>query len=232
MSRRRPWRAPRAARSVSRVALFLPWVSVVVVAVCLPEAGLVGRLEPEAPYPLGALPEVVLRDEHARGAAVLGRERLTSVGEDHPGLAARDVLERQVGRVAAVRVLGHELGCSLDPFEERVDRDASPDGVELRPLGHAVDVADDLLARQGTELLPGPAARLVQLAEDGKVPQLECRVRRRSGGEDGEVRSHILAGWDTREIDGRGATAPESARDDGRHLVLLSYRVHPTRYVS
>src|SRR6266436_9755828 len=128
MSRRRPRRAPRAARSVARVALFLPWVSVVVVAVCLPEAGLVARLEPEAPYPLGALPEVVLRDEHARGAAVLGRERFALVGEDHPGLAARDVLERQVGRVAAVRVLGHVLGRRLDPPEERVDRDTLPDG--------------------------------------------------------------------------------------------------------
>src|SRR5215472_13193994 len=229
VSRRQPRRVPRAARSVSRVALFLPWVAVVVVAVCLPEAGLVGRVEPEAPYPLGALPEVVVRDEQARGAAVLGLERLTSVGEDHPGLAARDVPERQVGRVAAVRVLGHVLGCRLDPFEERVDRDASPDGVELGPLGHAVDVAGDLLARQGTGLLPGPAARLVQLADDGKVPRLERRVRRRSGGEDGEVRGHMLAGWDTRGIDVRGATAPESARDDGCHLVLLSYRGHPTR---
>src|SRR3989441_10548391 len=110
MSRRRARRAPRAARSVSRVALFLPWVSVVVVAVCLPEAGLVGRLEPEAAYPLGALPEVEVRDEHARGATVLGRERLTSVGEDDPRLAACDVLERQVGRIAVGRVLGHVLG--------------------------------------------------------------------------------------------------------------------------
>src|SRR5262249_21841147 len=192
---------------------FLPWVSVVVVAVCLPETGLVGRLEPEPPYPLGALPEVVMRDEHAGGAAVLGRERLTSVGEDHPRLAARDVLEREVGRVAAVRVLGHELGCRLDPFEERVDRNAAPDGVELGPLGHAVDVAGDLLARQGTELLPGPTARSVQLADDGKVPRLQRRVRRRPGGENGEITGDVLAGWDACGIHVRGATAPESTRD-------------------
>src|SRR2546430_1344912 len=88
-ARVRPQRPPierrsSAARSVARVALFLPWVSVVVVAVCLPEAGLVGRLETEAPYPLGALPEVVVRNEHAGGAPVLGREQLTFVGEDHP----------------------------------------------------------------------------------------------------------------------------------------------------
>src|SRR5215470_12354143 len=213
VSRRRPRRAPRAARSVSRVALFLPWVSVVVVAVCLPEAGLVGRPEPQAPYPLGALPEVVLRDEHPRGAAVLGRQRPAVVGEDHPGLAARDVLQRQVGRVAAVRELGHELRCRLDTCQQRVDRDAPPDGVELRPLRHAVDVAGDLLARQGAELLPGPAPRLVQLADDRKVPQLQRRARRRPGGENGEITGDILTGRDTRGIDIRGATAPEPARD-------------------
>src|SRR5262249_37685516 len=142
---------------------------------------------------------------------------------------SRSVLDGSFVSVSLSRVLGHVLGCRLDPFEERVDRDASPHGAELRPLGHAVDVADDLLARQGAELLPGPAARLVQLAHDGKVPRLERRVPRRSGGEDGEVRGHILAGWDTRGIDVRGATAPEPARDDGCHLVLLSYRGHPTR---
>src|SRR5262245_25716642 len=45
----------------------------------------------------------------------------------------------------------------------------------------------------------------------------------------GEVRSHILAGRDTRRIDRRRAAAPEPARDDRGHRVLLSYRVHPTR---
>src|SRR6185312_15488783 len=98
-------------------------------------------------------------------------------------------------------------------FEQRVDRDASPDGVELRPLGHAVDVAGDLLARQGTELLPGPTARLGQLTDDREVPRLERRVRRRSGGQDGEITGDVLAGWETRGIHARGATAPESARD-------------------
>src|SRR5262249_26294071 len=142
---------------------------------------------------------------------------------------SRSVLDGSFVSVSLSRVLGHVLGFRLQPFEERVDRYASPHGVELRPLGHAVDVARDLLARQGTELLPGPAARLVQLADDGKVPQLERRVRRRSGREDGEVRSHILAGRDTRGIDVHGATTPESGGDDGGQLVLLSYRVHLTR---
>ena len=59
-----------------RVPLFLPGVGVVVVAVALPEAELVVVEELEAPDPLGALPEVALRDEEAERPAVLLLERL------------------------------------------------------------------------------------------------------------------------------------------------------------
>jgi len=88
-----------------------------------------------------------VRDEHARRAAVLRLERLASVAERDPCLAARHVLERQVGRVAAVAELDDVFGRRLDPVEQRVDGDALPDGVQLRPLGHAVDVTRHFLAR-------------------------------------------------------------------------------------
>src|SRR5207253_4894950 len=99
-----------------------------------------------------------------------------------------------------------------DHDEPRVDGDALPAGVQLRPLGDAVDVAGDLLARQVAELIPGPAPRLVDLADDREVPFLERRVRRRAGGEHREVRRHVLAGWDARGV-GVDAAAAESARD-------------------
>src|SRR5262245_4246440 len=104
---RRAW---RAARSVAPVALFLPRLAVVVVAVDLPEAGLVEGLEPEPAHPFGALPEVEVRDEHPGRPAVLRLERLAVVLVDDPGLSAGDVLERQVRRVAAVAVLDDVLG--------------------------------------------------------------------------------------------------------------------------
>jgi hypothetical protein len=75
-----------ASRQVSRPGSAVPaWVTVVVVAVRLPEAGLVARGEPQAAHPLGALPEVVVIDERARRATVLGRERLTTGGCDSRG---------------------------------------------------------------------------------------------------------------------------------------------------
>ena len=64
----------------------------------------------QAAHPLGALPEVEVRDEQARRAAVLRLERLAVVAERDPRLAARDVLERQVGRVAAVAERDDVLG--------------------------------------------------------------------------------------------------------------------------
>jgi hypothetical protein len=106
---------------------------------------------------------------------VLRLERLVAVAECDPRFAAGDVLERQVGGVATVRELDDVFGGGLDSVKQRIDGHALPDSVELRPLGHAVDVDGHLLAGQSLELLPRPAARLVHLADDREVPLLERR---------------------------------------------------------
>src|SRR5262245_16801649 len=120
--------------------MLFPRVAVDVVAVALPEPGLLGVAQLEAAYPLGALPEVEVWDEQASGATVLGGERRTLVLVGQPRLAAGDVLERQVRRVPAVAEGEYVAGCGLDAVEQRVDRDPTPGSVELRPLGHAMDV--------------------------------------------------------------------------------------------
>ena len=60
-----------SASSVAPVPLFLPWITIVVVAKRFPEAGLVLIAELEPPNPLGALPEVEVRHEEAGRAAML-----------------------------------------------------------------------------------------------------------------------------------------------------------------
>src|SRR3954453_3354562 len=125
-------RATVASRqSVALIALFKPRVSAVVVAEGLPEAGLVLLREREPAPPFGALPEVEVRDEQPGRAAVLGLEVVAVVGVDHPCLAAGDVLDRQVGRVATVAERGDVAALELDPVEQRVDRHAAPVGIEL-----------------------------------------------------------------------------------------------------
>src|SRR3954454_334824 len=100
--------------SVAPVPLFLPGIAVVVVAVALPEAGRILLRELQATDPLRALPEVQVRHEQPRRPAVLGSQRLASVFVHDPRLAARHLVERNVGRVDAVAPVDDELATGLD----------------------------------------------------------------------------------------------------------------------
>src|SRR4051812_27673297 len=150
-----------APRSVPRIALLFPGVTVVVVAVGLPEAGLVVVAQLEAADPLRVLPEVEMRDQQPGRTPVLGLERLAPVLVGDPCPATGQILERQVGRIAAVTPRGDVAGVGVDAFEQCVDRDPGPGGVELRPLGDAMDVGGDRFPRQRDELLPWPRHRLI-----------------------------------------------------------------------
>src|SRR5215207_8968416 len=84
---------PGARSRITLVALLEPWIAAVVVAVALPEPlhVVVEQLDPGDP--LGRLPEVQVRHQHAHGAAVLGRERLAVELPHDPRLAVEDVVE-------------------------------------------------------------------------------------------------------------------------------------------
>src|SRR6266550_7884607 len=152
-----------------------------------------------------------LHDALPISPAVLGLQRLAVVGEGNPGLAAGHVLEREIRRVAAVAEGHHVLGARLDAVEQDVERDAGPGSVELRPLGHAVDVLRDRLARQRLELLPGPRHRLVDGSLDREAPPVQRVMRRRPGREHREVVGHVLPGRDARRIYRRAAPPREAA---------------------
>src|SRR5687768_15310589 len=77
-----PGTPPRS--SVTLVPLLAPRIAAVVVAVLLPEAGLVAGQEGELRDPLGALPEVEVRDEQPDGTAVLDGQRLAVERPDDP----------------------------------------------------------------------------------------------------------------------------------------------------
>src|SRR4051794_3742159 len=99
-------RSVRGPRSVPPVPLLFPWIAVVVVAVGLPEAGLAVVAQLGAAAPLRALPEVQMRDQQPGRAAVLGLQRLATVLVGDPRPSAGQVLEREVGRIAAVTPRG------------------------------------------------------------------------------------------------------------------------------
>ena len=89
----------------------------------------------------------------------LQRLAVERVGEQDV-VVVEDV-ERQVGRVALLGVADdvRRGRADLGHLEDRLDRDALPGRVELRPAGDAVDVGVDLLARQRLELVPGQGER-------------------------------------------------------------------------
>src|SRR5262245_40495850 len=80
------------------VALLEPGIAVVVIAAHLPEARLVVHREFNALDPLGALPEVELRDHHAQRPAMLAADRLAVPAPGQQRVVGREVGERHVGR--------------------------------------------------------------------------------------------------------------------------------------
>src|SRR5262249_42626435 len=149
----------------------------------LPEARLIVRHEAQPADPLSRLPEVEVRDQETRRAAVLRRQWLAIEPGRYQALAIEQGFERQVGRVTpgAVR---HEVGrwrlVEARRREQVVDRDSPPDGPELAPLGHAVDVDRELGLRQRLELIPGPLAKERPTILQGQAPPVEGRTRCRS----------------------------------------------------
>src|SRR3954470_17303893 len=82
-------------QSVALITLLKPGIPAVVISERLPEAGLVLLGEGETADPLGALPEVQMRDQQARRTAVLGFEVISVELVDDPRLATGDVVDRQ-----------------------------------------------------------------------------------------------------------------------------------------
>ena len=132
------------ATSVALVALLEPGVAPVVVAVLLPEPGLVVVQHPQPRHPLGALPEVEVGHEQAGGAAVLAWQRRPSnshttqawppVTSASGRLVVYPLCEKAITWVAAGSGWAAASRVSTDTPAEA--------DAELRPGGDAVDVPD------------------------------------------------------------------------------------------
>src|SRR6478672_7446246 len=136
-----PTACPAAAISVTLVPLFQPWVTPVVVAVALPESLLVMIHQGDPGDPFCALPEVQVRHQQPYRPAVIGRQWLALMRPHDPGLAPRDVRERQIRRVAGGRGGHDEARGRSRPrrLEQCVDADPGEAGRQLGPGSDAMD---------------------------------------------------------------------------------------------
>src|SRR5688572_10596911 len=96
--------AARPKTDYLRVALLFERVAANVIAIHLPEAGLLPGEELHSAYPLGALPEVQVGDDKTDGPAVLFHERLAVVVGGEEVLGPHEVVELEVRRVTAIAV--------------------------------------------------------------------------------------------------------------------------------
>ena len=184
------------------VALFLREVGVVVVAVALPEPGLVVVEELEPAKPLRALPEVARRHDEADRPAVVRRQRLAVglVGDQRGLVLERG--ERDVRGEALLGVRDDEAGARLrrDELRELAPVHALEGRVEAAPARDAVDVDRDLAARQLEQLLPGERERPLDLAGDRQVPGRQVGVGHRARVQHGPLLGQVLAGRQARRV--------------------------------
>src|SRR5690348_2831996 len=98
------WKNKRGAQiaplQLLPVALLFPWISMVMVATLLPEAGAVTLHKLQAVEPLGALVEVELGHNQPHRATMLGVQVLTIMLDGNQHIVIIKISQRHIGRVA------------------------------------------------------------------------------------------------------------------------------------
>ncbi len=210
------------ALDLEAVTLLFPEIGVVVVAVALPEAGLVDRRELDPPQPLGALPEVPRRDEEPHGPAVLRSERRSVGLVDDERVLVLERRERDVRGEAVLGVGDREARARLRVAElrELAPVDAFEVRVEAAPARHAVDVGGDLRRRQLLELLEAQGQRLLHLAGHLEGPGGEIDVRDLAGVEHRPLVGVVLPGREAGGVEACLANLVLCFRSEERHRFL------------
>src|SRR6516225_8006403 len=211
---------PTTGRSVASISLFSPRIAVHVIAEFLPESGLVVIDELQTAYPLGALPEIEVRNEQPSRTAVLGSERLAFIARSDHRLAVEQVLD---GKIAIATDHGEGGGRLRQArrFEQRIDRHALPIRVELRPGCHTVNVDLDFGLWQTSKFAQLHSARCASASKSAKL-QLS-----RSGSGVGSAEStgkSVTACWPggTRPSWFSGRRRPRKPREIGGSLMAIA----------
>src|SRR5512143_1773957 len=122
-------------------------------------------------------------DEPGR-AAVFGRKRTIVVVPRDEGLTINDVRQRHIGRIAIDGVGNDELRLviDLDLLQQRIDADAMPARIEVRPFSDAVNIDDEILLRKFKEVRPRPRDRFLDETFNGESPLIQIDFGRWPGG--------------------------------------------------
>src|SRR5262249_24254664 len=131
--------------------------------------------------PLGALPEVQVRDQQARRTTVLQLEVLAAEPKCDPCLPVEEILQRQIRRVPAKGVNERKRRIVGDAVQQRIERHAFPHRVELRPPSTAWDIRGTVFRGKRPNGRPLPPPQHVLAVINRELPLLERNMRSRTG---------------------------------------------------
>src|SRR5579872_7519057 len=191
-------RKPAETFLLPAVALLLPGITAHVVAVLLPEPGLVARYELKAADPLGALPEVQVRNEKTEWPAMLGRDLLAVARVHEHVLIALQIVQAEVRGEAVFGVDHHvgRFGFELNQLEDLSHGNAFPRAVQQRPAGDTVDVSLYLFTWQLLDVLVRKRDRCVDQAVDRERPSSDVDFGDAAVVQHRPLLGEVLTGWE------------------------------------
>ena len=193
------------------VTLLEPGIAVIVVAAHFPEARLVEHRELDALDPLGALPEIELRDHDAQRPAMFPADRLAVPAPGQQHVVGGEIRQRHVGLVGVVGVEDDVLhvGLGLHQVDQGARGNALPHIVVARPGGDAVDVGGQR-----------------DLGQIGELPPLQVIGFSTSPSTNRRQACSGISGWMPRSSTGQFSTRrwPGGRRSHGAAVLPVSSR--------
>jgi len=139
-----------------------PGIGCVTVAADFPETRLIFGNEFNCANKLGSFPCIKFRDNHARGAAVIARNRFAIELRGHEHIVIDRVFDSDIGGIAIVASKENvaHFRFRFHNFRQREKGDTAPVAIEFAPGGDAMEIGDVLELRESIEFLPGECLRI------------------------------------------------------------------------
>ena len=139
-----------------------PGISGIAVAADFPETRLIFGNEFNCANKLGSFPCIKLRDNHARGATVIARNRFAIELRGHEHIVIERVFDSDIGGIAIVAAKENvtHFWFRFHNFRQREKSDTAPVAIEFAPGGDAMEIGDVFELRESIEFLPGECLRV------------------------------------------------------------------------
>ena len=142
--------------------VFRPGIGGIAVAANFPETRLIFGNEFNRANKLGPFPTIKLRDNHARGSAVIARNRFAIELRGHEHIVIERVFDSDIGGIAIVAAKENvtHFRFRFHNFRQREKGDTAPVAIEFAPGGDAMEIGDVFELRESIEFLPGECLRI------------------------------------------------------------------------